>query len=159
MQAPLNETFVSNFSVNCNRRVKIFDYRYSIFIYYEILNILSLFLNDFIKGQDEIRQALKVESDQLAAELEAERSQHMKELARQQALADRELERLRSQLSDRSASLKSLFHKELKEEQEAGQRRLMDMKRSHLQAIETIRKEHDQQVITILIYSAVSNKS
>ena len=116
-------------------------------------------MNDFVKGQDEIRQALKVESDQLAAELEAERSQHMKELARQQALADRELERLRSQLSDRSASLKSLFHKELKEEQEAGQRRLMDMKRSHLQAIETIRKEHDQQVITILIYSAVSNKS
>lgn len=78
--------------------------------------------------------------------MESERIAHTTVLARQQALADREQERLRAQLSERSATLKSSFHKELKEQQEAGQGRLLDLKNSHSSALENIRREHEKQV-------------
>eukprot|EP01036_Dinobryon_divergens_P026401 gene26401-35044_t len=98
------------------------------------------------QGQEDIRQASRLESEQLSATMESERIAHSTVIARQQALADREQERLRAQLSERSVTLKASFHKELKEHQEAGQVRLLDLKNSHSSALENIRREHEKQV-------------
>jgi hypothetical protein len=87
-----------------------------------------------------------VESEHFSSALESERIAHATVLARQQALADREHERMRAQLSERSATLKTSFHKELKEQQEAGQVRLLDLKNSHAAALENIRREHEIEV-------------
>ena len=73
------------------------------------------------EGQDAMRAALRAQSDHLTQELERCRSEHEQALRRQQAAADREHERLRVALSERTAAVQRQLHRELKELQEGGQ--------------------------------------
>mmetsp|Transcript_26198 Transcript_26198/g.37494 ORF Transcript_26198/g.37494 Transcript_26198/m.37494 type:complete len:638 (+) Transcript_26198:1491-3404(+) len=102
------------------------------------------------EGQDAMRAALRAQSDHLTQELERCRSEHEQATARQQAAADREHERLRVTLSERTAATQRQLHRELKELQEGGQRRLLELKGGHLQLLEGMRRDHDLQVKALL---------
>lgn len=98
------------------------------------------------QAQEDLRAALRLHADHLAADLERERLEHTQETSRLQAQADREHAQLLQTLSERSSALKSRFHREMKEQQEGCHKRLLDLKTSHLLAMDSARREHEQQV-------------
>lgn len=97
-------------------------------------------------AKDELRMSLKAVADKGKEECDAEIRDHLRAMKSLQETLDKDLDRQRALLLEKSQKLRKSQQLELKSIQEANQTKLADLKATHEAYKEKLHREHEEQV-------------
>lgn len=99
-----------------------------------------------VATKEELKLTLRALQDKAEADLDMAKRDHRKALQRLTDDGERDIERHRLYLRDKAQRGKDRNHHELRQAQEGCQQRLLELQQRHSKHIETLQREHEQEV-------------